>query len=519
MPSDFPTDLPRVTYSNIGTDFSPVHDFLDRYIPEFEVNEIGRDWSTPFASGPRQPVISPIDPALVLGRFPVSTAEDVKAAVAHARQGAAVWNVASVQDRLAFAARWRDVLAEQKYRLGVAALFEIGKSRLEAVGEAEEAVDMLDYYPGELRDRGGYTKPMNELIAGETAVSVMRPYGVFAVIAPFNFPVALSIGMITAALMAGNAIVYKPSPDCAMTGLMIAETLARAGLPEGVFSVVLGGAEVGEWLTRDPGIDGVAFTGSHKTGMSIFRHMAMGPWMKPVVAEMGGKNPAYVTANADLDRAVQGVARSAFGLQGQKCSACSVVYVDATVREAFIEKFRDYAAKLVVGDPRRAETFMGPLYNAGTEARFAAAMARVGEKGRVLFGGEGVAGLPPSYVQPALVELDGPDDLTREEQFMPFVVLRSVAGLAEAIAEGNAVAYGLAAGVFSQDQAEIDYFLTHAQAGVLYANRASGATTGAWPGAQPFCGWKGTGLSGKGGLGPWYIPQFMREQSHTIMTR
>lgn len=519
MSAALPTDLPRVTYSNIGTDFAPVHDFLDRYIPEFEGNEIGRDWSTPFATGPRQPVISPIDPALVLGRFPVSTAGDVAAAVARARQGAAVWNVASVEDRLAFAARWRDVLAEQKYRLGVAALFEIGKSRLEAVGEAEEAVDMLDYYPGELRARGGYSQPMNELIAGETAVSVMRPYGVFAVIAPFNFPVALSIGMITAALMAGNAVVFKPSPDCAMTGLMIAETLARAGLPEGVFNVVLGGADVGEWLTRDPGIDGVAFTGSHRTGMSIFRHMAQGRWMKPVVAEMGGKNPAYVTAHADLDRAVQGVARSAFGLQGQKCSACSVVYVDETVCDAFVEKFRQFAAGLVVGDPRRAETFMGPLYNAGTKARFAAAMDRVREKGRVLFGGDAVPGLPPAYVRPALVELDGPDALTREEQFMPFVVLRRVAGLAQAIAEGNAVDYGLAAGVFSQDQAEIDYFLTHAQAGVLYANRASGATTGAWPGAQPFCGWKGTGLSGKGGLGPWYIPQFMREQSHTIMTR
>lgn len=514
-----PADLPRVTYSNIGTDFSPVHDYLDRYIPEFEVNEIGRDWSSRFATGARKPVISPIDPALVVGNFPTSTEADVAAAVAHAREGAKVWNAASVEDRLAFAARWRDVLADQKYRLGVAALFEIGKSRLEAVGEAEEAVDMLDYYPGELRATNGYTKPMNELIAGETAVSVMRPYGVFAVIAPFNFPVALSIGMITAALMAGNAVVYKPSPECAMTGLMIAETLARAGLPEGVFNVVLGGAEVGEWLTKDPGIDGVAFTGSHKTGMSIFRHMALGPWMKPVVAEMGGKNPAYVTAKADLERAAQGVARSAFGLQGQKCSACSVVYVDASVRDAFIQKFKEFAGKLTVGDPREAATFMGPLYNAGTVGRFTSAMERVREKGRVLFGGDAVDGRPGNYFLPALVELDGPDDLTREEQFMPFVVLRAVEGLEAAIEEGNAVAYGLAAGVFSQDQAEIDYFLTHAQAGVLYANRASGATTGAWPGAQPFCGWKGTGLSGKGGLGPWYIPQFMREQSHTIMTR
>jgi 1-pyrroline-5-carboxylate dehydrogenase len=511
--------LPRVTYSNIGVDFSPVHAHLDRIIPDFERNLLSRDWLTPFATGPKAEVTSPIDPALTLGTFPLSTHADVTAAIAAARKGSKVWNASSIEERLAFAARWKKMLAEDKYELGLAALYEIGKSRMEAIGEAEEAVDMLDYYPSELKSNLGYRKPMNELVANETATSVLRPYGVFAVIAPFNFPVALAIGMIAGALLGGNAVVFKPSPECQLTGLLIAETLKKAGLPEGVFNVVLGGAEVGELLTKDKGIDGVAFTGSHSTGMGIFRHMAIQPWMKPVIAEMGGKNPAYVTANADLDRAAQGVVRSAFGLQGQKCSACSVVYVDNSVKDEFIARAQAYAAKLIVGDPRRADTFMGPVYGQRTVERFTKAMEQIKSEGKVHFGGEHLEGYPANYVIPAIVEMSGPGNLTRDELFMPFVVVRGVDNLEAAVAEGNDVSYGLSAGIFTRDRGELQYFLDNAQAGVLYANRASGATTGAWPGAQPFCGWKGTGVSGKGGLGAYFLPQFMREQSHTIMTQ
>lgn len=511
--------LPRVTYSNIGVDFSPVHVHLDALIPDFEASVLGREWKSEFATGSLATVVSPIDRSLTLGRFPVSTETDIKAAISAARKGAKVWNAASVEERLAFAERWKAVLAEEKYQLGLAALYEIGKSRIEAIGEAEEAVDMLDYYPSELKNNNGYRRSMNELVANETATSVLRPYGVFAVVAPFNFPVALSIGMITGALMGGNSVVFKPSPECQLTGLMIADTLKKAGLPEDVFTIVLGGADVGELLTKDKGIDGVAFTGSHKTGMSIFRHMASQPWMKPVIAEMGGKNPAYVTAKANLDRAAQGVVRSAFGLQGQKCSACSVVYVDNNVKDEFIRRATAFAAKLVVGDPRRAETFMGPVYGQKTVERFQASVAQARAEGKVHFGGEHLEGLPENYFRPAIVELDGPSNLTRDELFMPFVVVRGVDGLEAALAEGNDISYGLSAGIFTEDAAELQYFLDHAEAGVLYANRASGATTGAWPGAQPFCGWKGTGVSGKGGLGAYFLPQFMREQSHTIMTK
>ena len=511
--------LPRVTYSNIGADFAPLHAWLDSEIPAFETTGLGRSWQTFFASEPLQPQFSPIDGSLLLGQFPGSSADDVDRAVDASRAGARQWNQASLDERLDFAWRWQQELEAAKYPLALAALYEVGKSRLESVGEAEEAVDMVAYYRSELQANKGFVRPMQQMIEHETATSVLRPYGVFAVIAPFNFPLALAVGMMSGALLSGNAVVFKPAPQSALTGLMLAETLARAGLPKGVFNLVLGGDAVGEQLSTHAGIDGVAFTGSHAVGMRILRHMAGLPWMKPVIAEMGGKNPSYVTRHADIERAAQGVARSAFGLQGQKCSAGSVVYVDRAVRDEFVAALLDFSNGLAVGDVRRAETYMGPVYNEAAMQRFARSVELGRASGQLLMGGGRVdAGLQGHYVQPTLIELPAPGPLTRDELFLPLLALRTVDGLDAALAEGNDVAYGLTAGIYTRNEAELQQFLGQAQAGVLYANRASGATTGAWPGGQPFCGWKGTGVGGKGGLGAYYLPQFMREQSRTVMT-
>src|SRR5882762_7907597 len=492
--------LPRVTYSNTGTDFSPVHDRLDQLIPDFEAGSLGRTWATDFASGPSHSALSQIDGALSLGRFPTSTESDVTAAIAAGNAAHGEWSARSLADRLDFALRWERALGADKYKLALAALYEIGKSRIEAVGEAEECVDMVAYYRGEIELRHGYAQSMNELVRNETTRSVLRPYGVFGVISPFNFPLALSVNMVCGALLTGNTVVYKPSQGCALTGLMLAETLNAAGLPQGVFNIVLGGPEVGEAIVSSADVDGIAFTGSQKTGMGIIRQLVAQEHIKPLIADMGGKNPAYVSRTADIAVAAEGVARSAFGLQGQKCSACSVVYVDRAIKDEFVDAIKAFAATLRVGDPRTREQFMGPRYN-----------------GKVHFGGNRIAGLPGNYFAPAIVELEKEGRLTKNELFMPFLVIRSVDDLRAGIAEGNDVNYGLAAGVYSQDQADIDYFMAHAEAGVLYANRASGATTGAWPGSQPFCGWKGSGVTGKGGLGPHYLPQFAREQSRTVM--
>lgn len=512
-----PAALPRVTYSNIGVDFTPVHDHLDERLESFERQMLGRDWDSRFASGEPVAPVSPIDGRTVLGRFRVSTAADVDAAVAAAAAAYPGWSRKGLEERLAFAAEWARALDAAKYDIALAALFEVGKSRIEAVGEAEEAVDIVEYYASELRRADGYGQPMRELIANESARSVLRPLGVFGVIAPFNFPVALSVNMIAGAILTGNTVVYKPSPECGLSGQFIIRSLEAAGVPEGVVSIVHGGREVGEALVAAPGVAGVAFTGSHAAGMDIFRKLAAGRHAKPVIADMGGKNPAYVTARADLSKAAEGVARSAFGLQGQKCSACSVVYVESAVRDAFVEKLGAFAGKLEVGDPRRREVFMGPVYSRAAAERLENAVAEARRDGAVLFGGERVQGLEGDYFAPTIVELPQGHRLLQEELFVPFLAIRTVDSLEQGLAEGNSVNYGLSAGIYSKDDEEVRQFLDTAQAGVLYANRASGATTGAWPGSQPFCGWKGSGVSAKGGLGPHYLPQFMREQSHTIM--
>ncbi len=280
--------------------------------------------------------------------------------------------------------------------------------------------------------------------------------------------------------------------------------------------------ETGRLLVGHAGVAGFVFTGSHGTGMEILRHCAGGRYARPVIAEMGGKNPAYVTANADLDVAAEGVARSAFGLSGQKCSALSRVFVHADVYDVFLDRLATRARALTVGDPRAADVFTGPVVDAAAGARFAAAVADArAAGGTIRCGGERLAGGlfdRGAYVMPTIVDgVDPGHRISRDELFVPLITVHPFTDFAAAIDEGNAVDYGLTAGVYTRDEAELATFVESAQAGVLYANRASGATTGAWPGIQSFCGWKGSGTSGKGGLGPHYLAQFMREQSCTIM--
>jgi len=326
------------------------------------------------------------------------------------------------------------------------------------------------------------------------------------------------VNMMAGALVTGNAVVFKPSSGCALSAHLLIRSMEGAGFPKGAINLIAGGDQTGHALVSDSTIAGVAFTGSHESGMSIFRALSSGPSAKLVIAEMGGKNPAYVTANANLDIAAQGVARSAFGLQGQKCSACSVVYVEASIRDEFVSRLTRFAQQLKVGNPEQRDVFMGPIYTPEAAARFRDNLKTAARDGKVIFGGNFVAGVAGGdYVEPTLVEVPQGHALTREEQFLPLLALRSFDRLHEALDEGNSVRYGLTAGIYTADPGELDLFLDRAEAGVLYANRASGATTGAWPGIQSFCGWKGSGVSNKGGLGPHYLPQFMREQSRTIM--
>jgi 1-pyrroline-5-carboxylate dehydrogenase len=288
-------------------------------------------------------------------------------------------------------------------------------------------------------------------------------------------------------------------------------------LPKGVFNLVHGGPDTGRALVESP-VDGIAFTGSAEVGRQIAHRLTEGPYARPALTEMGGKNPAIVTAAADLDKAAEGLARAAFGLSGQKCSACSRAIAIDGVHDDLIERLCAFTATLPIGDPAEREAFLGPVIDERSYLRFQESVQAARRDGEVAVGG----GLPRAegwFVEPTIVQgLPLGHPLTRRELFLPFLAVTRVATLEQAIAEANATDYGLTAGIFSEDEREIERFLDEAQAGVLYVNRRAGATTGAWPRTQSFCGWKSSGSTGKGGLGPYYLPQFMREQSRTVVT-
>ncbi|MGE0210622.1 MAG: aldehyde dehydrogenase family protein [Parvibaculaceae bacterium] len=517
--------LPRVTYSNISADFTPLHDWLDTALPAFRKSTLSKAWPNIVAgrhdvSGRAYEVRCPFDRELLVARLVAADKKAVKSAVTAARAALPDWAGRPWQERVEVIRAWADKVDERKYDLAMAALYEVGKSRIEAVGEAEEAVDLLRWYADEMERNEGFQRQMKRAIPREETVCVLKPIGVFAVIAPFNFPVALSCNMLGAALVAGNTAVYKPAPTAGLTGSLLMEAAKAAGMPDGVINMLCG-EEAGPLLVEADGIDGFAFTGSHEVGMAIFRKTASGPFARPVICEMGGKNPTYVTAKADLDVAVEGLVRSAFGMQGEKCSACSVAYVERSVHDALLDKLEKRAKGLVIGNPEDRTVFMGPVIDDGSVERFESAARAAKRAGQIVAGGERLrtgqlaAG---NFVAPTIVAgLPADHAINRDELFLPFLSVQPFDDLKEAIARGNSIVYGLTAGFYSQDQAEIDRFLATAEAGVLYVNRRSGATTGAWPGYQTFCGWKGSGVDSKGGLGPFTIPRYMREQSLTVM--
>ncbi len=277
---------------------------------------------------------------------------------------------------------------------------------------------------------------------------------------------------------------------------------------------------IGTELARRPEIDGVAFTGSTHVGLELHRLMSSTGRIRPSLLEMGGKNGAIVAASADLEMAVNGCTRSAFGLSGQKCSALSRIYVARPHYNEFIERMVAAAQKIVVGDPTEREVFMGPVIHEASVKRYVAAAAEAKADGIVHCGGERLTAgelMHGAFVAPTVVSVPRGHRIVKDELFLPFVAVEPFDTFDEALQLLNDVNYGLTAGMFSSDQKEVEAFMERAEAGVLYANRRTGATTGAWPGVQSFCGWKGSGSTGKGGCGPYYVSQFAREQSQTRM--
>src|SRR3954449_2763040 len=409
-------------------------------------------------------VRSPIDTEILVGTFARGTRKDAQDAIAAARRAQAAWFGLGWEKRLEILGRAAELISDRQMEYGGLMAVEVGKTRLEALGEVEEAADLIRYYSQTARDNAFYDHPMDNL--GDSAVhtrSILRPHGVFAVISPFNFPMALAVGPTSAAMLAGNAVVFKPASASAMTAIAIKEVYRDAGVPDGVFNLVMGpGDTVGDELQTNPGIDGIVFTGSYEVGFELFRSFST-RFPRPCIVEMGGKNPAIVMRSADFEEAAEGILRAAFGFSGQKCSANSRVYVERPVHDELVRLLVEKTEAISIGDPLVRANWIGPVIDQRALDRHQFAVSEARRDGTVFVGGEHLTdeGMERGfYVEPTVVgNLPSSHRLFRDELFAPFTAVAAVDSLDEAITLANDSVYGLTAGVYSEDEAEVDQFL------------------------------------------------------------
>ena len=467
---------------------------------------------------------SPVNTDWVLGVFQKGTEQDAQLALAAARKAFPAWSKMKWQDRVALLRKAADMIDARIFTIAAAMVLEVGKNRMEALGDVAETADLIRYSCAEMERNHGYIVEMDrDPLVGYSSlnISVLRPYGVWLVISPFNFPAALTGGPTGAALVTGNTVVIKPSTDTPWVVRLLAECFRDAGLPDGVVNYVTGpGRTVGQALTSCHEVDGVTFTGSLEVGTRLFRDFAGCNYLRPIILELGGKNPAVVSRHADVERAAVGIVRSAFGLQGQKCSACSRVYIEAPLYDQVVSRIVELTGRLTVGDPTDRQVYLGPVINQNACQEYQQYSEELAQAGTILTGGKVLTdgAYAKGYFCAPTVVTDVPlsHRLWKQEMFLPFTMVAPVKDLNEAVQLANDTEYGLTAGFYgSEDEAQT--FFDQIQAGVIYVNRPQGATTGAWPGFQPFGGWKGSGSSGKNAGGHYYLPQYMREQTRTVI--
>lgn len=467
---------------------------------------------------------SPNDTSIVVGYFQIGKQEHANQAIEAAKEAFEDWSASGWKERVRVMRRAAKLIDQRKFDIAATITYEVGKNRTEALAEAWEAIDAIRYYADAMEENDGYTKKMGPGGPGENCMMVTKPFGVWPVISPFNFPFMLANAMALGALITGNTIILKPTSEAPLTGLMLYSVFRDGGVPAGAVNYVTGpGGNFEREFVSNPDVAGIAFTGSRDVGMRLFHSfMTAQPYPKPVVMEMGSKNPTIVTAKADMSKAVEGVVRAAYGYGGQKCSATSRVYVQKQVRTKFLDQLKRRLERLGVGDATERETFMGPVINEAALAKFVSSVEEAKKSGgmvvhggRVLRSGKLSRGY---YVEPTVITgLPATHRFFRDELFLPLVAVCEFNNLDEALEKANDTEYGLTAGIFSEDKKEIRRFLDGIQFGVVYANRSGGATTGAWPGAQTFVGWKASGATGRGVGGPHYLLNFLREQSQTVV--
>jgi 1-pyrroline-5-carboxylate dehydrogenase len=456
--------------------------------------------------------LNPADPEEVVGS--VSSASKVEAtqAIEAAAKAFESWKHLTLPERAQYLFRAAELLRRRRFDYDALLVYEVGKSWAEADGDIAESIDFLEFYAREAL-RYAQEQPVVP-IAGERNELIYIPLGVGAVIPPWNFAGAIMMGMTAAAIVSGNTVVLKPSSDAAIIAAWFVDLLEEVGVPAGVVNFIPGsGSEIGDLIVMHPQIRFIAFTGSKEVGLRI-NELAAKPqagqkWIKRVVAEMGGKDSIIVASDADLDAAVEGVAVSAFGFQGQKCSACSRAIVEESIYDEFLERLKHRVDRIAVGDPRDRAKYMGPVVNEGALRSIMRYIEKGQSEGRLVAGGKRVDG-GGYYVEPTVIADVAPDaTIAQEEIFGPVLAVIKAKDFDDAMTIANNTEFGLTGSLYTTDEAKIERAREDFFVGNLYFNRKS---TGAYVGAHPFGGFNMSGTDSKAG-GRDYLLLFMQAKT------
>ncbi|MBN1587832.1 MAG: proline dehydrogenase family protein [Candidatus Omnitrophica bacterium] len=477
---------------------------------------VGGEW---IFSEQADPSVNPADPPEIIGRVSRADASAVEGAVEAAIGAGAEWRSWPVERRANLLRAVAGLLRRRRWELAALEVLEVGKTWAEADADVTEALDFLEYYAQEaaqlFEGKALYSPP------GELNTCRYQPLGVCAVIAPWNFPLAILTGMSSAALVTGNTVILKPAEQSPVIAHVLFSLFKEAGLPKGVLNLLPGpGAVVGEALVAHPEINAVLFTGSAGVGTGILektgRAAARGGPLKRVIAEMGGKNALIVDSDADWDEALPAILRSAFGFQGQKCSALSRLIVLDTIYDEFLGRLCEAVSSLVIGPPEEPQTDLGPVIDQEAFQKIQRYIAMASTAGKIVYQMED-SELPERgyFIGPVIVsEVDPLSPLAREEIFGPVLCLLRARDFEEAIELANDCEFALSAGVFSRSPRNIEQATRRLEAGNIYINQK---ITGALVARQPFGGYKRSGLGSKAG-GPDYLQQLVLPKTVTENT-
>ena len=456
--------------------------------------------------------LNPAKPSELVGVHQKGSEKDARDAVESAYSFFPTWSQTPVEERAEYILRLGDVIRKHKHEFDAWLVLEAGKTWAEAEADVSEAIDFCEFYARQAL-KLAKPDPLVQL-SGERDELVYLPLGVGIVIPPWNFPLAILLGMTVAALVTGNTVVIKPSSDTPTIAAKFAEALLEAGIPPQAFSLLTGdGAAIGNVLVAHPRTRFISFTGSRDVGLHINELAAKTPkgqlWIKRVVAEMGGKDAIIVDRDCDLDQAVLGVLYSAFGYQGQKCSACSRAIVDEAVYDEFLDKLKTKAEALTIGSPEEIGNYLGPVINARAKDTILQYIETGKKEGRLITGGETAAG-EGYFIKPTIIaDIKTGARIFQEEIFGPVLAVTKAKDFDEALKFANDSEYGLTGAVFTNDKAKAQKARRQFFVGNLYINRKC---TGAMVGAHPFGGFNMSGTDSKAG-GPDYLLQFVQGKS------